>query len=82
MDFIDTLIGIVLTLIGSYVGSLEWRMREMDERLRQAISKEDIIELIDMKQESMEVMQKELKDDIKSLDAKLDKLIDRELDNK
>lgn len=76
---IEALVGLFITLIGSYVGSIEWRLRTMDDRLRKAISKDDILELIDIKQESVEVLQKELKEDIRDINHKLDKIIDKQL---
>lgn len=75
---IDILIGLAITVIGSYVGSVEWRLRTMDERLRKAVGKDDILELIDLKQESLEVLQRELKEDIKNLDDKLDRILERQ----
>lgn len=73
------LLGIVSTVVGLWLGSIEWRFRGMDARMRHAPDREEVERTIDMKQEAQDVMQENLREDIKELKVKLDKLLEMQL---
>ena len=65
MDY--TILGIILTVASFWVGSIEWRIRTMDSKLRDAPSREEVRQLIDTKQEALNVRQDEIKEDVKEI---------------
>ncbi len=67
---------VVLSTIGAaYLGSIEFRMRGMDSRLREGITAIEAERLIDHKLESVKVLQHEMKEDLQRIEHKLDILI-------
>lgn len=66
----------IVPVILAWLGSFEWRLRNMSNRLNNMATKEEIEKLIDLKQEVLQVIQTETRKDIQVVDAKLDKLID------
>tara|TARA_R100001143_G_C3330869_1_gene119353 strand:- start:414 stop:641 length:228 start_codon:yes stop_codon:yes gene_type:complete len=67
--------GLLLTVIGGWIGSIEFRMRQINDKLRDVPTREEVGNTIDIKQESIKVLQLEIKEDIKELTKKVDKLI-------
>ena len=66
---------IVPAIVGIWLGGIEWRMRSMDARLRDAPSRDEVNEAIEVRQEVVKAMQEEIKDDIKKMEHKLDELL-------
>ena len=73
----ETLItGMIATIVSLWLGSLEWRLKNMDARLRAAPSRAEVNSTIDLKQEAIKVMQKELKDDIHDMKRHIEAIRD------
>jgi len=75
----EIIVGILTTVAGVWLGSLEWRLKSMDVRLRDAPSRKEVIETIDIKQEAGKAIQKEIQEDIRDIRRKLDQLIDLQI---
>lgn len=70
----ELIITIILSVLGLWFGSLEWRLRMMHNKIQESVDKDDVVELINLKQEPAKVLQAELKEDIQRLEAKIDLL--------
>lgn len=70
----DILIEIALAVVALWIGSIEWRIRNMSQRTMTMPTKREVKELIDLKQEVVKVMQSEVKEDIQELKHKLDSI--------
>ena len=70
-------LGILITVVSVWFASIEFRMRNMDSRLRQTQSKKEISDEIELRQESIKVLQTEIKEDIRNIMQKLDKILDQ-----
>ena len=73
---LDILVGVILSL---WLGSIEFRMRGMQNMLSNRMEDKNIKEMIDLKQRHIEVKQEDIKEDIKRLEDKIDKLIELNL---
>lgn len=76
------LVGLISTIVGLWLGSVEWRLRNMDTRMRNAPSREEVEKQIDLKNEALRVMQKEIKEDVRDINKKLDALINAQLNDR
>lgn len=79
MNLLETLISGIIAL---WLGSVEYRMRKLREDTNSNISRSDVSELIDLKNEASQVRHAELKEDIKEMKEKINKLIDLQMSNK
>lgn len=70
-------LGLLTTVLGLWLGSIEVRMRGIDGRLREAPSREEVDKTIDNKTESIKVLQQEIKEDIKEMRRSLEKLAEK-----
>lgn len=70
---------IIASILGLWLGSNEWRLRNMNNELKRTLDKDDIRDLIDLKQEVLRSEQQDIKEDLRRLEAKIDKLIDLQL---
>ncbi len=70
---LEILLMVSVPIIATWVGFVEVRLSKM----MQKPDRSEVENLVDMYQEPMEVMQKELKEDIRRLEQKLDKMIDK-----
>ena len=70
-------LGILITVVSVWFASIEFRMRNIEMRLRETLSKKDISDEIELRQASIRVLQKEIKEDIQHIMVKLDKLIEQ-----
>lgn len=59
-----------------WLGSMEYRMRKVREDTANKIDRQEVSELIDLKNEASQVRHKELKEDVTEIKVKLDKLHD------
>ena len=66
---------VVMTILGLWLGSSEWRMRNMDTRLREAPSRKEVEKQIDLKQEVVKSDIEHIKDSQERIEEKLDKLL-------
>lgn len=74
------MIDVILIFMGSiaatWIGSLEYRIRTMQSNMQNMLPKEDVNDLIDLKQAVLTSQQADLKEDLSRLEVKIDKLID------
>ena len=71
------LIGIIGAVLALWLGSIEVRMRNLDARLREAPSRDEVAVEIDIRQEAIKAVQAEIKEDVNRLEHKIDKLLDK-----
>jgi hypothetical protein len=76
MDAISIILAIVFPVLMAWFGSLEWRLRNMSNKTSKAMDRDDTEKLIDLKQEVLYVLHREIKDNIKEINKKMDRLID------
>ena len=74
-DVLITL-SVLVGIIVAWFGSLEYRIRTMNQKVNSSLDRADITELIDLKIKFLELMQADIKQDTKDLNAKLDRLLD------
>lgn len=70
------LLKIVSVIGGVWLASIEWRLRSVDQKLRQVPSRREVNTQIDIKSEAIKVLQQEIKEDVKEIKEKLDRLIE------
>lgn len=72
---------VILAIIGTictlWLGGLQYQVRKVEEALKKTISKAEVKELIQDKLELHQVKLDEVKEDLKKIEDKLDRLIDR-----
>lgn len=73
---LDTITLIVTTLGGGVLSYLVWRAKTIDTKLSRTMSRDDIMELIDMKLEPIKVQHNDLDDRLDRLEVKIDRLIE------
>ena len=69
-------IGIIVSFVSLIFGMLVKRINNMDARMRQALSKQEVKELIQDKMMIHDFRLDGLKEDLKAMDQKLDKLLE------
>lgn len=57
-----------------WLSSMEIRTRAMSNKVQSTMEKQEVENLINLKQESLRILQSEIKDDIKRLENKLDQI--------
>lgn len=70
---------IISSVLGVWISSQEWRFRQMQSKLNKSLEKKEIEHLIDIKTEYTRRHQDDVKDDIKRLEKKIDKLVELSL---
>jgi hypothetical protein len=73
----DPITSLLLTIAGLLFGSLEWRIRKMSDKISKLVDKESMHEYVDLKSELLRQSTSELKEDVKRLEIKIDKLLDK-----
>ena len=68
---------VITAVIGAWLSSVEWRMKQVREMLDRKPSRSDLKEYVELSQKDIRTLQEEIKEDIKRLETKLDKLLDR-----
>ena len=68
------LVGIISTIVGLWLGGLEIRMRNLDARLRESPSRQEVSKEIEVRLESVKVLQTEIKEDIRLIRETLEKI--------
>lgn len=69
---IDIVINLVL---GSACGYFFWKLRNIETRLLSTMSETQVKEMIDLKGEKALLLNRELRDDVKRLEHKVDEMI-------
>lgn len=77
MDLLMPVVGLIVSVMLALFGIVFRRLNMLDARLREAPDREEVRQLVSDKLEPTIVLQKELKEDVKIMDHKLDKLLDR-----
>ena len=81
MDVEPVLIGLVITVLSGWLGSIEMKIRALDVRLRESPSRKEVSSEIEVRQAPVKALQKEikadLKEDIKEIKACLRKIEER-----
>ncbi len=67
--------GIVTTVLAVWLAGIEVRMRKLDERLRDVPTRQEVSSEIEVRQESVKVLQQEIKEDIKEMRRSLEQLL-------
>jgi ubiquinone biosynthesis protein UbiJ len=75
----EILTTIIVSIVSAWFGLLEYRMRKMQNKLDKCLTDEQTDKLIDLKQEPIKSKQDDVKEDIKRVEAKLDKLIEMQM---
>lgn len=72
-----SVIGLIVSVLMGIIGVIFRRLGMLDARLREAPDRDEVRQLVRDKLEATVLMQKELKEDIKDLSAKIDRLLSR-----
>ena len=78
----DILVYIITTIIGLWLGSVEYRIKTLMNKISELPDRTEVKDLIDMKGEGSKLLQKEIQEDVRRLETKVDKLIELQLNNK
>lgn len=73
---IELLAALPAAVLMLWLGSIEWRLRNMHNRQSKHMDSSDIKEMIDIKNETLKSKQQDLKEDIVRLESKIDKLLE------
>jgi len=69
--------GISTTIVALWLGSMEIRMRNLDARLRDAPSRTEVSNEIEIRMEAVKMLQQEIKEDIREMKRHLERLADK-----
>jgi len=78
MHILESIVTGILLL---WLGSMEYRMRRLFEVSDQKPDRIEVKELIDMKQEALKSSDADIKEDVKRLETKIDRLIEMQLNS-
>ena len=70
-------VGLIIAIVSLWLGSIEYRMKKLDSDSRDTMKRKEVSDLIDIKQEVGKALQSEIKEDIKALTVKLERLIEK-----
>lgn len=73
----EIIMAIVTAIIGLWLGRIEYKMREQDQMFRDTPNRREVSEEIEIRLESVKVLQNEIKDDIKEIRRAIERLTDR-----
>jgi len=73
----EIIMAIVTAIIGLWLGRIEYKMREQDQMFRDIPNRREVSEEIEIRLESVKVLQNEIKDDIKEIRRAIERLTDR-----
>ena len=76
MDW-QSLSSIISTIIGLWVGSIEWRLRDMATTLYYKPDRQEVTNLIELHQRELKAAQTDIRDDIHRLEEILAKIYDK-----
>lgn len=72
----DILTYVVTSIVGLWLGSVEIRLRNQNKDISQKPDRTEVDYLINIKSEATKLEVREVRDDIKRLEAKIDALVD------
>lgn len=75
MEILGGIAGLAAFIITVWLGSTEARLRKMNEQIADKISEKDMERMIDLKQESIKIMQEVIREDIRELHKKLEDVL-------
>lgn len=75
MGLNEIVMGLLASIASIWLGSVEVRMRNLNEKLRDIPTRDEVKESIEIRQEALHVMQREIKEDIKEIKEEIKKLI-------
>lgn len=73
----EIIMAIVTAIIGLWLGRIEYKMREQDQMFRNIPNRREVSEEIEVRLESVKVLQNEIKEDIKEIRRAIERLTDR-----
>lgn len=77
MELQDILQYLLIPVLLAYVGYNERSKSKMDQRLQKAISREDLERAVHQSKEIQQIQHADTKEDIKRLEKKIDRLLER-----
>ena len=75
---IEYVVSICIAILLAWFGSLEYRMRSIGSTAGKAMTRDDTERLIDLKQQAIHIIQREIRDDIRDLVEKVNKVLDKD----
>jgi hypothetical protein len=73
----ELIMAIVTGIVGLWLGRVEYKMRETDKMLRDIPDREEVIEQIEVRLESVKLLQQEIKEDVREIRRGIEKLSDK-----
>lgn len=70
-------IGVLITIMSLWLGSIEIRMRNTNDKLCNKPDRKEVSEEVDVRLEPIRVLQSEIKEDIRHMRDQLDRIIER-----
>lgn len=67
---------ILTAVIATWLGSMEWRLRNVANKQSRLPDRHEVREIIELKQEALRVAQQDIKNDVVRLEHKIDKMIE------
>jgi hypothetical protein len=76
MEHLTVLIGTAMPILMAWIGSIEWRLRTMANEFKNIPTRNEVAEQIMVRQEAVKQAQKDLQEDVRRLETKIDKLLE------
>lgn len=76
MEHLTVLIGTAMPILMAWIGSIEWRLRTMANEFKDIPTRNEVAEQIMVRQEAVKQAQKDLQEDVRRLETKIDKLLE------
>lgn len=73
----EIIMAIVTAVMGLWLGRVEYKIREQDQMFRDIPNRREVSEEIEVRLESVRVLQSEIKDDVKEIRRAIERLTDR-----
>jgi hypothetical protein len=73
----ELIMAIVTAIVGLWLGRIEYKMREHDTMMRDIPDRDEVIEQIEIRMESVKVLQQEIKEDVREIRRGIEKLSDK-----
>lgn len=73
----ELIMAIVTAIVGLWLSRIEYKMREHDTMMRDMPDRDEVIEQIEIRLESVKVLQQEIKEDVQEIRRGIEKLSDK-----
>lgn len=73
----ELIMAIVTAIVGLWLGRIEYKMREHDTMMRDVPNRDEVIEQIEIRLESVKILQQEIKEDVREIRRGIEKLSDK-----